>query len=108
MKKYNVKITDTAFSDMEQIYDHIAIKLQAPDTALDQYNRIADAIESLDQMAERIKTVDFEPERSRGIRRLCVDNYSVFFFIHDLSVIVTNVMYSGSDVSARLKENNNL
>ena len=44
MKKYSVRVTDTALSDMEQIYDYIAINLNASDTAVGQYDRIADAI----------------------------------------------------------------
>jgi len=103
MKKYSVRVTDTALSDMEQIYDYIAINLNAPDTAMGQYDRIADAIESLGKMPERIKVVEFEPEKSRKIRRMNVDNYSVFFFIYGEEVIVTSVLYSASDISNRLK-----
>jgi len=103
MNKYSVRVTDTALSDMEQIYDYIAINLNAQDTAMGQYNRIADAIESLEKMPERIKVVEFEPEKSRKIRRMNVDNYSVFFFIYGEEVIVTNVLYSASDISNRLK-----
>ena len=33
---------------MESIYEYIAEELLAPDTAMGQYNRIADAIETLD------------------------------------------------------------
>lgn len=47
MKRYHVKITDHALADMEAIYDYIALRLQVPDTAMEQYNRIADGIESL-------------------------------------------------------------
>lgn len=46
---------------------------------MDQYNRIADAILTLDTMAERICIMESEPERSKEMRRLLVDNYSVFF-----------------------------
>lgn len=37
------------------------------------------------------------------MRRLLVDNYSVFFVIQGNRVIVTNVLYSASDVESRLK-----
>jgi toxin ParE1/3/4 len=42
MKKYKVQITDKALTDMEKIYKYIAEHLQAPETAMGQYNRIAD------------------------------------------------------------------
>ena len=48
MKQYDVKISHTALSDMEQIYSYIADRLLEPDTAMGQYNRIAEAIQSLD------------------------------------------------------------
>lgn len=41
--------------------------------------------------------------KSRGMHRMNVDNYSVFFFIHDESVVVTDVLYSGSDIEAHLR-----
>ena len=47
MKQYDVKISHTALSDMEQIYSYIADRLLEPDTAMGQYNRIAEAIQSL-------------------------------------------------------------
>ena len=56
-----------------------------------------------EKMPERIKVVEFKPEKSRKIRRMNVDNYSVFFFIYGEEVFVTNVLYSASDISNRLK-----
>ena len=47
MKQYVVRITDRALADMEEIYHYIAIQLQAPENAMGQYNRIAEAIEEL-------------------------------------------------------------
>lgn len=70
MTHYKTHITDEALNDMESIYEYIAEELLAPDTAMGQYNRIADAIETLDQMPERTKLMESEPERTRGLRRL--------------------------------------
>lgn len=44
MKQYDVKISHVALRDMEQIYSYIADCLMEPDTAMGQYNRIAEAI----------------------------------------------------------------
>ena len=103
MKRYVVEITDEALADMEQLYNHIAYVLQAPENAMNQYNRIADAILTLDTLAERIHIVESEPERRRGMRRLLVDNYSVFYVIQRDKVIVTDVLYSASDIESRLR-----
>ena len=103
MKQYRVLITDEALNDMESIYEYIAEELLAPDTAMGQYNRIADAIETLDQMPERIKLMESEPEKTRGLRKLIVDNYAVFFIVEDDTVIVSNVLYGASDIENRLR-----
>lgn len=103
MKQYVVEITDEALADMEQIYDHIAYVLLAPENAMGQYNRIADEIVKLDIFPERFHIMDSETENSKGIRRMPVDNFSIFYVIKDDRVIVTNVLYSASDIESRLK-----
>lgn len=103
MEKYTVQITQEALSDMEDIYRYIAEKLLSPENALGQYNRIADEILTLDVFPARYPTVDFEPERSAGLRRMLVGNYSVFYVIHESRVVVTKVLYSASDLEQRLK-----
>lgn len=58
---------------------------------------------TLDTMAERICIMESELERSKEMRRLLVDNYFVFFVIQGDNVIVTDVLYSASDIESRLK-----
>ena len=53
MKSYAVQITEEALSDMEALYSYIAVRLKAPENAMKQYNRIADAI-----MAHLIRIID--------------------------------------------------
>ena len=103
MKQYIVEITDVALTDMEQLYNYIAYVLLAPENAMGQYNRIAAEILKLDVFPERFRIMDSEPEHSKGIRRMLVDNYSVFYIIKEDKVIVTDVLYSASDIEERLK-----
>lgn len=70
MKQYVVRITDRALADMEEIYNYIAIQLQAPENAMGQYNRIAEAIEELYVFPERVKLMESEPERIMRLRQL--------------------------------------
>ena len=102
MKRYRVQITDQALSDMEEIFNYIAGKLQAPEAAMGQYYRIADAIENLDTFPERVKIIESEELCALGLRQMLVDNFSVFFHIKEERVIITNVLYSASDLSNRL------
>jgi len=68
-----------------------------------QYNRIADEILTLDTFPERYKIMDSEPEKRMELRRMHVDNYSVFYTIRDERVIVTDVLYTASDIEAQLR-----
>ena len=68
-----------------------------------QYNRIADEILTLDTFPERFRIMDSEPEKRMELRRMLVDNYSVFYTIRDERVIVTDVLYTASDIEARLR-----
>ncbi len=104
MKQYRIQITDKALSDMEEIYNYIAEQLQAPEAAMGQYNRIADAIETLDTFPERVKLMETEEEYMLGLRQMPIDNFSVFFHIREDRVIITNVWYSASDIAKRLRD----
>jgi toxin ParE1/3/4 len=103
MKQYTVEISNEALVDMEQLYNYIAYVLLAPENAIGQYNRIADEILKLDTFPERFQIMDSELEHSKGIRRMLVDNYSVFYVVKEGTVIVTDVLYSASDIESRLK-----
>lgn len=103
MKQYKVEITDEALADMEQLYNHIFYVLCAPENAMGQYNRIADEILKLDTFPERFRIMESEPECSKKIRRMLVDNYSIFYVIKEGRVIVTDVLYTASNIENRLK-----
>jgi len=105
MKQYKVQITDKALADMEEIYNYIAIQLQAPENAMGQYNRIAEAIEGLNVFPERVRLMESEPEQTMGLRQLVVDNYSAFYVIENEIVIVTRVLYSASNMEKILRSN---
>ena len=92
MKQYDVKISHAALSDMGQIYSYIADRLLEPDTAMGQYNRIAEAIQSLNILPERCALVESEPERTQGLRQMLVDNYSVFYIVGEDTVSVARVV----------------
>jgi len=104
MEQYNVQITDEALKDMTDLYQYILINLQSPENAINQYNRIADEILTLSSLPNRYRLVDFEPERRKGLHRMLVDNFSVFYLVQGQQVIVTDVLYSASDIEQRLNE----
>lgn len=105
MKQYRVEITWEALQDMEDIYNYIATGLLSPENAMGQYNRLADEILTLNSFPERFRIMESEPEKKMELRRMLVDNYSVFYTIRGDKVIVTDVLYTASDIEAHLLGN---
>ena len=103
MKEYKVQMTNKALSDMEKIYYYILNVLKSPETAMNQYKRIAEVIKSLNVFPERVKIMNTEIEKVMGLRQIRIDNYSIFFVVEDDKVIVTRVIYSASDIEKRLE-----
>jgi len=106
MKQWKVVLSEPAEADIDGIYAYIADTLLEPTTAWRQIERINNAILTLDRMPERFPVYAEEPWHSLGVRRLLVDNYSVFFLLHGASdtVSVVAVMYSRRNISDVLQE----
>lgn len=58
MKKYKVQIADQALQDMQEIYQYISKNLPAPENAMNQYDRIAKAIQSLSTFPKRMRILN--------------------------------------------------
>lgn len=71
-----------------------------------QDNRITEAIEGLRVFPEKVKLMESGPERIMGLRQLVINNYSTFYVIEDMDVIVTRVLYSAMYISRKLLEDN--
>ena len=104
MDKYVVEITDEALADMAGIYNYIANTLLAPENAMGQYNRIAEAILTLESFPERYPIFDSEPEHSCEMRRMIVDNYLACYMVDPGKVTVTDILFGASNVHVRLQE----
>ena len=104
MNKYSVHITDCALQDINAIYDYISDVLQAPKAAAKLYNKITETIFSLDTFPQRFRVLNFNEDKFKNLRRTIVGNYSIFFFIENNFVYVTNILYSASDIESRLSK----
>ena len=100
--QFRVQITNAALADMEEIYNYIATQLLSPENAINQYNRIADEILKLNILPERYPVYKSFSRYTVPLRRMTVDNYSVFYIIQDSTVIVTNILYSASNLADKL------
>lgn len=101
MKQYIVQTTEVALSDLEETYNYIAEQLLAPEAATRLYDRIANAVESLKYLPSRIKLMDLNEGFVNEPGEMHVDNLSAFFVIIGDHVIVTNILYSASDIISR-------
>lgn len=104
MTEYTVEISKKAAEDMEEIYTYIANHIGMPQTAIDQFNDIADGIESLSTFPARTKIISGDYCKQHELRQLLVNNYSVIFTIKDKTVYVIRVLYSASDIIGKLQK----
>ena len=104
MIEYEVNLSEQAAKDMSDIYDYIATSIGMPQTAMEQFNRIADAIETLSQFPERIKVMHDPKRPTIQFQQLFVDNFSIIFVISDKTVNVLRVAYSPSNIAAKLED----
>ena len=102
---YKVMLTEQAELDLRNIYEYIAFELLSPDNAAGQLDRLEENIIKLEMFPERFSAYEKEPWYSRGLRKISVDNYLVFYIsdIDKAIVTIIRVMYEGRDVERQLK-----
>lgn len=106
MKTYEIIITPDAEEDLRQLRDYIAGTLEPPITARAFLHMMRGEIQTLKEMPERSRLVDQEPWHSRGVRKLFVKNFIVYYRVaEDASrVYVMNVIYGKRDQLKALRE----
>ena len=93
---WHVEIAAQAENDITEIYWYIAYTLLEPGIAWNQIERIRKNINKLSNMPERFPIIDEEPWKSRGVRRLIIDNYVAFYVLDaELNTVkVIRVLYA--------------
>ena len=105
MSEWKVLLTPEFQQEIWDIYSYIAYTLLVPDTAVKQIERIMYAVESLKNMPLRYSLYEKEPWRSRGLRKLTVDNFIVFYLPNQSAqaVVIFHVFYGGRNIDDLLK-----
>ncbi len=100
MNNYSIIITPDAENDLNELDDYITYVLKAPDTAIVFVGMIKEKLLTLCNNPGRYRLVDFEPWHSKGIRRMNVRNFGVFYSILDeyKEVYIQNVIYQKRDL----------
>ena len=108
MDSYKIIITPDAEEDLVEQRNYIADVLLARDTARNYIRTIRKEIGSLSELPARYKPVDDEPWHSRGVRRIIVNNFFVYYRIDEghKRVYILNVIYARRDQLRVLEQMN--
>ena len=100
MKKRNVTVTPEFREDIRNIYSYISNDLLEPASAKIIADRILKAVGSLSELPQCFPFYDKEPWHSRGLRKMSVGNYVIFYIADDetSTVIVLHVFYAGRNI----------
>lgn len=105
-KTYTVKITSQAEEQIQETIYYIAHELKAPDAALHLLDTLEDFIACLSHYPQRVALMLEEPWHTKGIRRLLVKNFLIYFWIDDVNmkVQVTALIYGKRDQLRQLSQ----
>lgn len=103
---YTVKITPQAEEQTQEIIYYITHELKAPDAAFHLLGILEDSISSLSHYPQRVALINEEPYHTKGIRRLPVKNFLIYFWIDDtnMTVHVTAIIYGKRDQLRQLSQ----
>lgn len=106
MDAYKIIITPDAEEDLVELRNYIADVLLARDTARNYIRTIRKETGSLSELPARYKPVDDEPWHSRGVRRIIVNNFFVYYRIDEehKRVYILNVIYARGDLLRVLEQ----
>ena len=80
MMIYRVIVTDQAQSDLENIFEYIAIKLHSPYSASKLIKKLTAAMHNIELFPEGNRRYWEEPWYSRNLRIMSVDKYCVLYY----------------------------
>lgn len=99
MSMYDIQITEPAEKDLYEIGAYISKELLEPETAKKIISTIAKKINSLEDMPLRNALVADDRLAYKGIRKIMVDNYIIFYIVTEEIKVVTivRILYSRRD-----------
>lgn len=95
MSAYDIQITEPAEKDLYEIGTYISKELLEPETAKKVILKVVKVINSLGDMPLRNALVADERLAYKGIRKIIVDNYIVFYIVteENKTVIIIRILY---------------
>ena len=104
--RYQIRLTESAFSDLENIYSYIAFDLSSPETAEKLYQKILTEIEKLAAFPFRCATVRNLSFTKLSLRQLNVKNYKVVFYPEEEHhrIIILRILHQLQNIDQYLKD----
>ncbi len=106
MERYEIVMTPDAMEDLAVLRDYIRDRLGSAGTALNYIRTVRQEIGSLDVMPERFALLSEEPWHSRGLRRMVVKNFFVYYRLDKEAkrIYILNVIYARREQLRALEE----
>lgn len=99
MSIYSIQITEPAEKDLYEIGAYISKELLEQETARQVISKIAKVVNSLKDMPFRNALAADERLSYKGIRKIIVDNYVVFYIVTEdnRTVTILRILYGRRD-----------
>lgn len=103
---YVIELLPEAEFDLRYIYEYMSETLLDTDTAKHFYHRLKTAVTSLSEMPARYSVYEAEPWKSKGIRKMPVGKFLIFYTIKEesCSVHILRILYGGRDLAECLSK----
>ena len=103
---YSVRLTSYSIFQIQETISYISKVLLVPETAAAWSDYLEKQRAGLSIMPARFPPVDNEPWRTKGIRRMPVKNFIVYYYIEENTkeVWITSVVYSKRNQLNALKD----
>ena len=106
MKKYSVNVTNYAYKQLSDIAEYISEVLFSPETANKWLIKMRKEISELSIFPSKFGLINEEPWKSKGIHRMSVDNYNVYYTIDETNseIWVVAVVYARRNQKQQLTD----
>lgn len=103
---FSLKILPPAEYDLRYIYEYFSSTLMNDELAKCIHTKLKTAVYSLREMPFRYAVYECEPWKSRGIRKMPVENFLIFYVVENAtsSVHILRVLYGGRNLEECLQE----
>ena len=103
---YAIEILPEAELDLRYIYEYISETLLDTEAAKHVYLRLKAAITSLSEMPARYAVYETAPWKSKGVRKMPVGKFLVFYIAKEesCSVHILRILYGGRNLAECLSK----